>query len=244
MYTPTRLATHTSPSAGTPSLPTRSAAPARPVGGKPSMSLLNLAARQRMLSQRMVLQTMLAAQDKPGALTSAQASFQLFCDSHQQLAQAHQGMDAAPAAQLREIYQSPRGVGAVISAFMDRMRTTLAHIGAGHPHVQSALDHLVACTDPVLDALNTATTTFDAIARTKEETLMKELTSIVNDIQTVAREAKVVSFNAQVIAARAGEHGRGFAVVANVLSNIATDIDRQSKVAMDLTARNRASLAC
>lgn len=221
------------------------ARPARPrTGGAPGMSLINLAARQRMLSQRMVLQTLLAAQEKPGALASAQATFQLFCDSHQLLVQATKDMEPASAQLLRDTYHGPRGVGAVISAFMDRMRTTLTHIGAKHPHLQAALDHLVACTDPVLEALNTATTTFDAIARGKEEQLMKELTGIVNDIQTVAREAKVVSFNAQVIAARAGEHGRGFAVVANVLAGIATDIDRQSKVAMDLTARNRSALAC
>lgn len=237
MYTSSR---HT-PSCPPAPMPTHAATPR--TGATPGMSLINLAARQRMLSQRMVLQTLLAAQDKPGALTNAQSTFQLFCDSHQQFVQAHTHMEPAAAQLLRDTYQGPRGVGTVISAFMDRMRTTLAHIGAKHPHLQAALDHLVACTDPVLEALNTATTAFDAIARGKEERLMKELTGIVNNIQTVAREAKVVSFNAQVIAARAGEHGRGFAVVANVLAGIATDIDHQSKVAMDLTARNRSALA-
>ena len=36
---------------------------------------------------------------------------------------------------------------------------------------------------------------------------MRELKGIVTDIQQVAREAKIVSFNAQVIAARAGLAG-------------------------------------
>lgn len=239
MTTTSRLLPSFSPPSGT-ALPTVSP---RSVGAAP-MSLINLAARQRMLSQRMVLQTLLAAQNKPGALASAQATFQLFCDSHQQLTQAHRGMEAPHAAALNDTYHGTKGVNTTITAFMHRMRSTLDHIASGYRQVQVAVDQLVACTDPVLEALNTATSTFDAIAKGKEERLMKELTGIVNDIQTVAREAKVVSFNAQVIAARAGEHGRGFAVVANVLAGIANDIDRQSKVAMDLTARNRSSLAC
>ena len=41
----------------------------------------------------------------------------------------------------------------------------------------------------------------------------------------MAREAKVVAFNAQVMAARAGQHGREFAVVAQVLSGITQQVD-------------------
>ena len=56
----------------------------------------------------------------------------------------------------------------------------------------------------------------------------------------VAREAKVVSFNAQVMAARAGQHGREFAVVANVLSGITNEIDGLSLQAVSLAGRSRA----
>ena len=62
---------------------------------------------------------------------------------------------------------------------------------------------------------------------------------IVASIQTVACEAKVVSFNAQVMAARAGQHGREFAVVANVLSGITNEIDGLSLLAVSLAGRSR-----
>ena len=66
---------------------------------------------------------------------------------------------------------------------------------------------------------------------------MRELKGIVTDIQQVAREAKIVSFNAQVIAARAGLAGREFGVVAGRLSDVSTDVDRLARKGLDLVAR-------
>ena len=205
----------------------------------PQLSVVNLAARQRMLSQRMILQTLLAADGRADMLAAAKQSYQLFCDSHAELMQTVQHMEAHQAQLIRQTYNGPQGVGPVIERFMQHMRTALDHATRQSPLLPRAVDELVASTDSVLGALNTATTAFDQIARHKEDQLMKELTHIVADIQSVAREAKVITFNAQVIAARAGEHGRGFAVVANVLSGITTEIDRQSKKAMELTERTR-----
>ena len=212
-------------------MPPATAAPAT------QLSLVNLAARQRMLSQRMILQTLLAAEGRESMLEAAQQSFQLFCDSHQQLMQTINQLDPVPAALVRQAYQGPQGVGPVIERFMHHMRAALGHAQRQSPALAHAVNELVANTDTVLAALNTATTAFDQIARQKENQLMKELAGIVTDIQSVAREAKVVTFNAQVIAARAGEQGRGFAVVANVLAGITQEIDRQSKKALDLTHR-------
>jgi methyl-accepting chemotaxis protein len=201
------------------------------------LSLVNLAARQRMLSQRMILQTLLAAEGRATMLDAAQQSFQLFCASHQQLMQTIHQLEPQQAALVRQTYQGPQGVGPVIDLFMHHMRAALGHAERQSPALSQAVNELVANTDSVLAALNTATTAFDQIARQKEDQLMKELAGIVTDIQSVAREAKVVTFNAQVIAARAGEQGRGFAVVANVLAGITQEIDRQSKKALQLTQR-------
>lgn len=205
-----------------------------------SISVVNLAARQRMLSQRMVLQTVLASSGSNLHLLAAQKTFQLFCDSHVKLLATPSNLDALSAQLVRDTYQGPRGVGPLIEDFMQQMRATLHSIERGGSFTDS-LNKLVTRTDPVLEALNTATTTFDNIAKGKASLLMKELTGIVSDIQTVAREAKVVSFNAQVMAARAGQHGREFAVVANVLSGITADIDGMSRKAIDLVARNKAN---
>ncbi|HRK39936.1 MAG TPA: methyl-accepting chemotaxis protein [Burkholderiaceae bacterium] len=203
------------------------------------LSVVNLAARQRMLSQRTILQTLLAAEGSPPMLTAARQTFQLFCDSHDELMRTARQMEPALAQRITQTYRGAQGVGPVIDSFMQRARHALDAVERGSPLRERAIADLVATTDDVLVALNTATSAFDQIARHKEEQIMNELTHIVTDIQSVAREAKVVSFNAQVIAARAGDQARGFAVVANVLSGITTEIDRQSKRAMELTRKSR-----
>lgn len=191
-----------------------------------------------MLSQRMILQTVLAAAGSTSHLAAAQKSFQLFCDSQQRLLATANEVDEVACRSIKDTYTGPRGVGPLIDNFMQQMRTTLQCIAKGDNHAQP-LGTLVASTDGVLDALNTATTTFDALSKQKADQMMKELTGIVSSIQTIAREAKIVSFNAQVMAARAGQHGREFAVVANVLSGITNEIDGLSREAINLAARNQ-----
>lgn len=226
----------TSPTTST-TLPAR-VAPTRPSTAAP-ISDLNLAARQRMLSQRMVMQTLLAAGGDAHQLSAARSTFELFRDSHARLLGTMAHYDAPSAARLHAAYEGPQGVNATIQSFMDLMRTALEYIAKGSPQTQSVLESIVDATDGVLEALNAATNAFDAVTKAKADLLFKELTGIVSDIHTIAREAKVVSFNAQVMAARAGNQGREFAVVANVLSGISTEIDGLSRKAIDLADRNR-----
>lgn len=224
-------------------VPTR--LPAIPHSDSPSpvrdadMSLVNVAARQRMLSQRMVLQTVLAAGGSELHLKAARATLALFTASQARLQDTPRHLDAADAERIRKIYEYPSGVGATIEAFAQQVGTALDLTERRSPRVEEALARLVDTTDGVLEALNAATTVFDQVGKAQSETLMKELAGIVASIQTVAREAKVVSFNAQVMAARAGQHGREFAVVANVLSGITNEIDGLSLQAVSLAGRSR-----
>lgn len=205
------------------------------------MSLVNLAARQRMLSQRVVLQTVLAARGSAPHLKAARGSLALFTDSQARLVDTPRHLDAASAAIIHKVYHGPQGVGATIGAFAQQVDAALDLAERQSPRVEDTLARLVDSTDGVLDALNAATTAFDQLNKAQSETLMKELAGIVASIQTVAREAKVVSFNAQVMAARAGQHGREFAVVANVLSGITSEIDGLSLQAVSLAGRNRSA---
>lgn len=197
------------------------------------ISLVNLAARQRMLSQRLALQILLAAQGRDGMEQAAQATLRLFADSQAQLLSTVGRLPAVDAAALQAVYQGPGGVQRLIDSFITHAKDALA-LG---PLQARALAWLVDHIDEVLTALNTATTAFDQISTRKEASLMKELRGIVGDIQSVAREAKVVSFNAQVIAARAGSVGREFAVVASTLSTISTEVDTLARKGMALATR-------
>lgn len=197
------------------------------------ISLVNLAARQRMLSQRLALQILLAAQGREGMEQAAQATLKLFADSQAQLLGTVGRLPPADAAALQAVYQGPRGVQRIIDDFIAHARDALAPGALQARALAWLVDHI----DEVLTALNTATTAFDQISTRKEASLMKELRGIVGDIQSVAREAKVVSFNAQVIAARAGSVGREFAVVASTLSTISTEVDTLARKGMALATR-------
>ena len=220
----------------TPAAPATTAKVAAHIAG---LSLVNLAARQRMLSQRMILQTLLAGRGDAAKLAAAQRSLQIFTESQQHLLATYPQLEPASAQKIAATYQGPGGVGPVIESFMQLMHRTLEQISQGHAGVADSLIGLVGHTDRILDALNTVTTAFDEITRTKSEAMMRELSSIVGDIQSVAKEAKVVSFNAQIMAARAGQHGREFSVVANVLSGITGEIDDLSRKAMVLADRSK-----
>lgn len=200
------------------------------------LSDLNLAARQRMLSQRVIMQALLASQGDAGQLQAAEKTFQLFCESEAKLLATLTHYEPVSARQLHAVYEGPQGIGVTIETFIDRMRRTLETIRR-HGNVQALMASIVADNDTVLSALNKATSTFDAIAQAQSDNLFKELSGIVSDIHTIAREAKIVSFNAQVIAARAGDQGREFAVVANVLSGISTEIDGLTQKAIHLADR-------
>jgi methyl-accepting chemotaxis protein len=210
---------------------------AAPSAGTAGISTVNLAARQRMLSQRMILQTVLAAQGDKDKQQAAERTLALFSESQAQLLQVSKTLDAANARKLDTVYHGDQGVAATIQAFTTLVRTALSQIALRDASQAASVAQLVEHTDVVLDALNKATTVFDDINKSKSDSMKRELTGIVSDIQNVAREAKVVSFNALVIAARAGNFGREFAVVANVLTGITGKIDGLSRDAIVLAGR-------
>ncbi|MFO6420578.1 methyl-accepting chemotaxis protein [Hylemonella sp. W303a] len=203
------------------------------------LSLVNLSARQRMLSQRMILQTLLASRGDARKLEDAQRSLRVFTESQQHLQDTVQTLDPPSAEKIANTYHGPKGVGPVIAAFMQLMQRTLEQIERKSSGVEDSMLELVGLIDRVLEVLNIATTAFDEVTKAKSDTMMTELVGIVGDIQSVAKEAKVVSFNAQIMAARAGQHGREFAVVANVLSDITGEIDRLTRQAVTLADRSK-----
>lgn len=197
------------------------------------MSLVNMAARQRMLSQRLTLQILLAAQGREGMAQAARTSLSLFADSQTRLMQTASRLPPLDAAALQAVYQGPGGVQRLIDSFVRQAGDALTSGALQKAALAWLVDHI----DEVLAALNTATTAFDQISSRKEASLMAELRGIVGDIQSVAREARVVSFNAQVIAARAGSVGREFAVVASTLSNISNEVDTLAQKGLALATR-------
>ena len=189
------------------------------------MSVVNMAARQRMLSQRLTLQIVLAAQGRPGMAEAAQKSLDLFVSSQQLLVQRARDESGEDGRLLQSVYFAPGDVARSVEVFIRDAQNALSAVQRGSSEMTVAVDRLVGGFDAVLDGLNRATAAFDQVVANREVAVMKELKGIVTEIQAVAREAKVVSFNALVIAARAGQAGREFSVVANTLASISGVID-------------------
>ncbi|WP_342130494.1 methyl-accepting chemotaxis protein [Hydrogenophaga sp. OTU3427] len=200
----------------------------------PALSIVNLAARQRMLSQRLILQTVLAVQGRTGMAQKAQQSLDTFVRSQATLVDVARGLNPKEGAAVKQVYFGSGGVETTVQAFIQDARAAIELATLSSSGAAIRLDRLLERTDGVLAALNLATEAIDALSSAREREVSGTLRAIVGDIQSVAREAKVVSFNAQVMAARAGTAGREFAVVASVLANISTEIDTLAKKGVEL----------
>lgn len=191
-------------------------------------ALINLAGRQRMLSQRIVLHTVLAAQGDRSMLAPAQEALQLFRQSHEQLCRGGGEWPGAFSAALQHSFFGPDGLDAPILAFAALAQSVLSELDAREevlsPNGKARLKALIAEATPMLGRLNAVTQTFEAEARHSAQARSTHLNALIGRIDEVAREARVVSFNARVAASRAGDAGREFAVVAQVLSQVSEQI--------------------
>jgi len=203
-------------------------APAAAVSDHTHRALINLAGRQRMLSQRIVLFTVLAAQGDQAMLLPAKEALQLFCDSHQQLSRGGGEWPGAFSSELQRSFFGPDGVDAPISAFVSAARSILEELSRPEAMLsragQTRLEALIEQATPTLARLNAVTQTFEAEARLSAQARSAHLQTLIERIDEVAREARVVSFNARLVASRAGVAGREFAVVAQVLSQVSEQI--------------------
>ena len=74
------------------------------------------------------------------------------------------------------------------------------------------------------------------------ENLSEEISKIINVINSIAKQTKILALNAEVEAARVGEAGKGFAVVAREVGQLAQNSEDAAKSTNEIVLKNIGSI--
>lgn len=195
-------------------------------------ALINLSGRRRFTSQRVVLYAVLASMGHEGAIGTARETLALLRDAHTTLIEGKGGLPGVFCGQLRDAYFGTLQGDRVIRSFIKLAESTLDGIvgnGVGAPLL---LDELVRSATPLLSVLNGLTLVYEEQSRRHAQAQKRHLQEMMGDIKTIARQARMVAFNAQIVAARAGQAGKEFAVVAGTMTTVTSEIDELVRAAL------------
>ena len=188
-------------------------------------ALVNLSGRRRFMSQRIVLYAVLASLGHEGAVGTARDTLSAFRDAHLTLVEGKRGLPGIFCGQLRDAYFGTLQGDKVIRDFIQLAETTLDAIVGDARGAPLVLDELVRTATPLLSVLNGLTLVYEEQSKRHAQLQRKQMQGMMGDIKTIAKQARMVAFNAQIVAARAGQVGKEFAVVASVMTNITGEID-------------------
>ncbi|WP_290977536.1 type IV pili methyl-accepting chemotaxis transducer N-terminal domain-containing protein [Herbaspirillum sp.] len=203
-----------------------------PLSGEIFGALINLSGRRRFTSQRLVLYAVLGAQGHEGAVAIARDALALFRGAHAALLKRSGELPGVFCPELEEVYFGKTQGDARIVHFSELAGRTLNAIEDKLKAAPELLQALVKETTPLLAVLNQITAVYEEQSKKHARVMRNQLRGIMTDIETIAREAKMVAFNARIVAARSGHAGKEFSVVAGVLSNITGEIDELVKAAL------------
>jgi hypothetical protein len=211
------------------------AVPRAALTGEVFGKLINLSGRRRFTSQRVVLYAVLALKGKPGALEISKEALNIFEKAHADLTQGSSELPGIFCPELQKVYVADGGDRA-IKEFMELARQTQDAIEVRMRGSAELLNRLVECATPLLATLNSITQLYEDLARRQSQQAKRQLVGVISEIESIAKEARIVLFNAQIAAARAQSAGREFSVVTKELSNITARIDELAREALRTSA--------
>ena len=195
-------------------------------------ALINLSGRRRFTSQRMVLYSVLASLGHEGADQTARDTLAAFRDAHTTLVQGKQGLPGIFCQQLQDAYFGTLQGDKVVRDFIALAESALDAIATVSRRAPGLLDELVRSATPLLSVLNALTLVYEEQSKRHALQQRRQMQELMGDIKTIARQARMVAFNAQVVAARAGPVGKEFAVVASTMTNVTGEIDELVQTAL------------
>lgn len=208
------------------------AAPKAHLSGDMLGALINLSGRRRFASQRVVLYAVLASMGHEGAVATARETLALFRDAHVTLIEGRGGLPGVFCPQLREAYFGTLQGDSIIRDFIALAESTLAAISVNAVGAPGLLDQLVRGATPLLSTLNGLTLVYEEQSKRHALAQKRQLQDMMGEIKTIARQARMVAFNAQIVAARAGQGGKEFAAVASTMTAVTSEIDELVRQAL------------
>lgn len=194
--------------------------------------LINLAGRQRMLSQRLILFVVLAGGGRTDALSTADEVLAQFSSSHRLLVQGGDGLPGLFSPNLRQAFDGASQARARIDAFVALLERTIKGLRRGESLSEATQAALVDTSSDLLRVLTQITQAYEQEAQQLAKAQQAQRARLNEEIQSVAREARVVAFNAQVSAYRAGPEGREFVVVAARMATITEEVEQLVRASM------------
>lgn len=195
------------------------------------VALINLSGRQRMLSQRIVLNILLTVH-RPQAIEQAKEALTLFSQTHTMLVNGNHEYPGVYFDALEKVLFGAENNESQIRQFIQLCQQAIAACESNNGLPLAMIPALGEQASLIVSILNQITLTYENESKHCEMLRRRKQENLMSSIQKIAKEAKIVSFNAQVIAARSGDAGKEFAVVASVMTNITNEIEQLVAAAM------------
>ena len=168
-------------------------------------ALINLSGRRRFASQRVVLYAVLASMGHEGAIAIARDTLALLTSAHTTLIEGRGALPGVFCSALRDAYFGSLQGDRAIRDFIALAESTLDGIAANRAGTPLLLDELVRNATPLLSVLNGLTLVYEEQSKRHAQLQERQLRSMMTDIETIARRARLVAFDAQLVAARADD---------------------------------------
>ena len=179
-----------------------------------------------MLSQRIVLHVLLAAQGHDAAAGIAQECLSTFAATHASLVDGNDRLPGVFCDALRQLYFGSHRADERIRRFIDDASRAVSLMTASEGDAKAAAAALVVQASPLLELLQTITLAYQNEMRNVERAASKRDEQLAEQLARISMQANIVAINARISAGRAGPYGREFAVVTSLLSDIVKEMER------------------